>query len=165
VPVKETVRARLRTRRGDAPADARVVARGPDGSVHEIAMGADAEHPGEATGLFEPAAPGLWTFDVTAAGLRVASPATTLFAEPAPAETDDRSADTAALRALAERAGGKTVGMADLAATVRSFESSETARRSGYRVWQPSWSTAAWLLPVAACLGLEWFLRRRLGLT
>ena len=82
-----------------------------------------------------------------------------------PREQDDRSADPAALAALAAATGGDTFALAALPEALASvLPGDELLASSAQPRWQTAWDRGWLLLLVVALLAAEWTLRRRSGL-
>lgn len=120
------------------------------------------------TALLAPPEPGLYrleaAMDGAAGGTEAAAIALLRVARP-PAERDERSADPALLDRLAEATGGTRVTAADLEKAVRAFDRKAPDMTDAPPVWKPAWDRGAWLALLLAAFGLEWFVRRRSGLT
>jgi hypothetical protein len=109
--------------------------------------------------------PGTYELALKVAPEEGAAPSVTLVVRPPAGEDDNPSADPDFLTQLATQSGGKAIAPADLAATVRALEPRPTAAARGETVWQPRWDRAWLLLAMVAFFGVEWFVRRRSGLT
>jgi hypothetical protein len=93
------------------------------------------------------------------------APSVTLVVRPPAGEGDNPSADPEFLAQLASQSGGRSVTAPELAATVRALEPRPSAGARGETIWQPRWDRAWLLLAMVAFFGVEWFVRRRSGLT
>jgi hypothetical protein len=119
--------------------------------------------------LWQPDAPGAYQLALHVAGSTTtngaAAASVTVVVRPAAGENDALSADPAFLARLAAHSGGRAVASTDLAAVVAALDPKPTAGAHAETVWEPRWDRAMWLLLMTGCFGLEWFLRRRGGLS
>lgn len=116
---------------------------------------------------FTPDTPGQWK--LTIADPRENAPPTpeATFTVPAPlAEGDNLSADPSFLTSLAESTDGTLITPDDFGKFLETAftPSPPTATTSG-AIWQPSWLKWPLALLIALPLALEWYLRRRQGLS
>ena len=116
---------------------------------------------------FTPDQPGLWTLKLS--DPRPDAPPTpeVLFSVPnPPQESDDLSPDPGLLEALAQATGGQALQPAAFTTLLRSqLVKHPPATREAGAIWAPFWDFTLVALAIAALFAIEWFLRRRHGLS
>ena len=101
---------------------------------------------------------------VDVSGGKSVGPSAALRVLPPPCESDNYSADPDFLKNLAEESGGRVVDESDFDELVKKLEPKRQEVDLSKAVWDPSWDVWWLLCWIAACFGIEIFIRRRNGL-
>lgn len=116
---------------------------------------------------FTPDQPGLWKLKLIDPRPNASATPEVLFTVPPPTqESDDLSPDPDFLNSLAKATGGRALQPTEFPEFLNQqlVKSTPTTRESG-AVWKSSWDSAALALTIAVFFAIEWFIRRRNGLS
>lgn len=122
--------------------------------------------------LWQAAEPGAYELVLRPDGVRTDAPtntsdrvSVTMIVRPSAGENDNLSADPDFMARIATRSGGRVTDGTDLAAVVAALDPQPKNGAHAETVWKPRWDRGVWLLLLTAGFSLEWFLRRRGGLS
>jgi hypothetical protein len=153
---------------GDTP-DPVLLVTSPEGKTSELQPAAFPDPGGHPNwrASFTPDAPGAWKLTVADPRENAPPAPEVVFTVPAPLlEGDNLSPDSAFLEALADSSGGSLVLPEKYHRFLeKAFTPLPPTARSSGAVWEASWLKWPFAILIAIPLALEWYLRRRQGLS
>jgi hypothetical protein len=164
VEAGRSVRVQVAQRRQSKPAVAPVIRLFlGDRQIQEIAPAPVREGADAWEGIFALERPGTYRVELnTEAGLPLYE---TLQVKAPPVERENLSPDQPWLEQLAHDTDGRMINETDFTGLLAAKTVATVPQRQGDARWVSRWDRGPWLLVLTALLGMEWFLRRRNGLT
>jgi len=167
LPIGEKLNFRLNARKAELlPKRAPVSVQFNDQKLADLMLSADPDSGGRAlVGTFVPAKPGRYEANLTLPSGDIQTVKFMVYEERL--ETTEVATDIGYLKALCEGSGGRILEPEELESIVRGFGAAgdEAIEMPGRTELEPIWDTPRWFYLIGLFLGLDWFLRRRWGLS
>ncbi len=163
--VNEPLRVRIRARAHVKTENIVVRVYTGNKAIQTIRLSNDSSVNGGWSGLVTLTNPGIYRLTVETPQGKKLNAQTTIQVFPPPGEQNNLSADIVFLSELAKKSGGRVITGKEIPALVKELEAPAISSRKGDVVWETMWDNIWVFALIMFFFSLEWFWRRRQGLS